>query len=51
MGNLTPLKAAGVGALANIAVQLLISRGEPADRKRLAAINTVLGSMPNDQAG
>lgn len=51
MGNLTPLIAAGVGALATIAVQLLISRGEPADLKRLAAINSVLGSMPNDQAG
>lgn len=43
--------AAGVGALATIAVQLLISRGEPADLKRLAAINAVLETMPSDQGG
>lgn len=51
MGNLVPIIAAGVGALATIAVQLLISRGEPADLKRLAAINSILGTMPADQAG
>lgn len=51
MANFIPLIAAGVGALATIAVQLLISRGEPADLKRLMAINSVLGSMPPDQEG
>ncbi|MGX5769759.1 hypothetical protein ACWKWN_03295 [Microbacterium trichothecenolyticum] len=51
MGNLVPIFAAGVGALATVAVQLLISRGEPADLKRLAAINSILGTMPADQAG
>lgn len=51
MADLVPVVAAGVGALATIAVQLLISRGEPADLKRLSAINSVLDTMPADQQG
>ncbi|MGV9194052.1 hypothetical protein ACQ143_06870 [Microbacterium sp. MC2] len=51
MEDLVPVVAAGIGALATIAVQLLISRGEPADLKRLAAINAVLETMPPGEAG
>lgn len=51
MADLVPVVAAGVGALATIAVQLLISRGEPADLKRLSAINSVLETMPDNQPG
>lgn len=43
--------AAGVGALATVAVHLLISRGEPADMKRLSAINSVLETMPENLPG
>lgn len=51
MADLVPVIAAGLGALATVAVQLLISRGEPADLKRLSAINSVLETMPGDQPG
>lgn len=51
MADLVPVIAAGLGALATVAVQLLISRGEPADLKRLSAINSILETMPDYQQG